>query len=88
MASPKHRQLLRGADRGVAKSGGAPEVGPCRARLVKEIVAVPGRVEDDVIETEPVFELQDGRLRRIPGMPSQPFARHDIDIPRLLTEAG
>jgi len=55
---------------------------------VKQIVAVPGRVEDDVIETEPVFELQDGRLRRIPGMPSQPFARHGIDIHRLLTEAG
>ena len=51
VASPKHRQLLRGADRGVAKSGGAPEVGPCRARLVKEIVAVPGRVEDDAIDS-------------------------------------
>jgi pilus assembly protein CpaF len=60
------------------------------ARRVEEIVAVPGRVENDVIESEPLFELHDGRLRRTSGMPSrlERFARHGIDIHRLLTEAG
>ena len=60
------------------------------ARRVEEIVAVPGRVENDVIETEPLFELHEGRLRRMTGMPSrlERFARHGIDIHRLLTEAG
>jgi pilus assembly protein CpaF len=60
------------------------------ARRVEEIVAVPGRVENDVIESEPLFELHEGRLRRMTGMPSrlERFARHGIDIHRLLTEAG
>ena len=60
------------------------------ARRVEEIVAVPGRVESDVIECEPLFELHDGRLRRMTGMPSrlERFARHGIDIHRLLAEAG
>ena len=60
------------------------------ARRVEEIVAVPGRVENDLIETEPLFELHEGRLRRMTGMPSrlERFARHGIDIHRLLTEAG
>ena len=31
-------------------------------RRVREIVAVPGRVEADVIETEPIFITQGGRL--------------------------
>jgi pilus assembly protein CpaF len=59
-------------------------------RRVEEIVAVPGRVENDVIESEPLFELRDGRLQRMPGMPSrlERFARHGIDVHRLLTERG
>ena len=38
-------------------------------RRVREIVAVPGRVESDVIETEPIFARQGGRLMRAQGMP-------------------
>jgi pilus assembly protein CpaF len=59
-------------------------------RRVEEIVAVPGRVENELIESEPLFELLDGRLRRMSGMPSrlERFARQGVDIHRLLTEAG
>jgi hypothetical protein len=37
-----------------------------------------------------LFELRDGRLQRMPGMPSrlERFARHGIDVHRLLTERG
>ena len=58
------------------------------ARRVEEIVAVPGRVENDLIESEPLFELRAGRLQRMPGMPSRldRFDRHSIDIHRLLNE--
>src|SRR6476619_8570530 len=38
-------------------------------RRVNEIVGVPGRVENDIIETEPIFERSDGELRRAAGMP-------------------
>jgi hypothetical protein len=38
-----------------------------------------------VIESEPLFELRDGRLQRMPGMPGMPsrlerFARHGIPV--------
>lgn len=58
-------------------------------RRVNEIVAVPGRVEGDVIETAPVFERVDGELRRAGGMPPRPerFARLGIDVHRLLAGA-
>ena len=42
---------------------------PGGKRRVREIVAVPGRVEADVIETEPIFHVQGGRLVRANGMP-------------------
>jgi len=59
------------------------------ARRVEEIVAVPGRVENDVIETEPLFALQDGRLRRLSGLPPrvQRFERLGIDLHQLLQAA-
>jgi pilus assembly protein CpaF len=59
-------------------------------RRVEEVVAVPGRVENDVIENEPLFDLRDGRLQRLPGMPSrlERFSRHGIDVHRLLTDRG
>ena len=38
-------------------------------RRVTEIVAVPGRIEQDIIEAETVFEFRDGQLRRGIGMP-------------------
>jgi pilus assembly protein CpaF len=55
-------------------------------RRVREIVAVPGRVENDVIETEALFVRQDGRLRRSAGMPPRQdaFERHGIDLGALL----
>ena len=38
-------------------------------RRVNEIVAVPGRVENDIVETEPIFVRQGGDLVRTGGMP-------------------
>jgi pilus assembly protein CpaF len=39
------------------------------ARRVREIVAVPGRVEQDVVEMESVFHWRLGRLMRAEGYP-------------------
>jgi pilus assembly protein CpaF len=65
------------------------EVDHLGARRVTEIVAVPGRIEQHVIETDPVFELRDGRLRRGIGMPPrvEQYERVGIDVRRLLQEA-
>ena len=56
------------------------------ARRVREIVAVPGRVEGDVIETETLFERRDGRLVAAGGRPprTEAFARAGIDLGALL----
>ncbi len=58
-------------------------------RRVTEIVAVPGRIEHDIIETETIFELRDGELRRGIGMPPrlEQFERVGIDLRRLLPGA-
>ncbi|GMA85971.1 hypothetical protein GCM10025868_12210 [Angustibacter aerolatus] len=55
-------------------------------RRVQEIVAVPGRVEGDVLETAEVFGLRDGRLERSTGFPPHPerFRRIGVDLARLL----
>jgi pilus assembly protein CpaF len=55
-------------------------------RRVNEIVGVPGRVEHDVIEIEPVFERRSGDLRRVGGMPPRlgNFERVGIDVHALL----
>jgi pilus assembly protein CpaF len=55
-------------------------------RRVNEIVAVPGRVEHDVIETEPLFVRDADGLTRTRGMPSrlEAFARAGIDVLALL----
>jgi pilus assembly protein CpaF len=55
-------------------------------RRVREIVGVPGRVESEVIETEPIFSWQFGGLQRAHGMPPRldNFALHGIDIHDLL----
>ncbi len=55
-------------------------------RRVREIVAVPGRVEQGVIETEPVFVRDDRELRGTGGMPPhlERFARIGVDIHALL----
>lgn len=55
-------------------------------RRVNEIVAVPGRVEHDVIETEPLFVREGDRLLRTRGMPSRldAFSRAGIDVLAVL----
>lgn len=55
-------------------------------RRVNEIVAVPGRVEHEVIETATVFERTGSELRRAVGVPPRPerFARLGIDVHRML----
>ncbi len=51
-------------------------LGPDGARRVEEIVAVPGRVESDVIETEPIFTRLGGQLKRHgPGSTSVPVGQ-------------
>jgi pilus assembly protein CpaF len=59
-------------------------------RRVNEIVGVPGRVEHDVIEIEPIFERRSGNLRRTGGMPPRPgnFQRIGLDIHAVLRGAG
>jgi pilus assembly protein CpaF len=58
-------------------------------RRVHEIVGVPGRVENDIIETESIFERSAGELRRANGMPPRPelYERVGIDVHRILAEA-
>ena len=58
-------------------------------RRVNEIVAVPGRVENDVIESEPIFERRGTDLRRSIGMPPgvERYERVGIDVHRLLNDA-
>lgn len=58
-------------------------------RRVEEIVAVPGRVEGDTIETAAIFERRHNQLVRGSGMPPRVdwFERAGIDVHRLLTEA-
>ena len=57
-------------------------------RRVREIVAVPGRVELDIIETEPIFTSHAGSLVRVQGMPPRVelFANAGIDLPALLDQ--
>jgi len=55
-------------------------------RQVEEVVAVPGRVENDTIETEPVFWRRDGAMVRAQGMPPrlERYARAGVDVHALL----
>jgi pilus assembly protein CpaF len=57
-------------------------------RRVREVVAVPGRVEGDVIETVDIFTTVEGRLQRAEGFPPHQdrFERAGIDVRALLTE--
>ncbi len=59
-------------------------------RRVNEIVAVPGRVENDVIETETIFERHGPDLRRMSGIPPRPerYEQVGIDVRRLLNGAA
>lgn len=55
-------------------------------RRVNEIVGVPGRVENDVIEVEPLFVRSSGELRRANGHAPRlaAFERAGIDVHRIL----
>jgi pilus assembly protein CpaF len=59
-------------------------------RRVNEIVAVPGRVEHDVIEIEPIFERRSDDLCRAGGMPPriERYERIRVDVHALLRGAG
>ena len=59
---------------------------PRGGRRVQEIVAVPGRVEADIIETETIFEYAGNELRRGSGVPPrrERFERVGIDVAALL----
>jgi pilus assembly protein CpaF len=59
-------------------------------RRVNEIVGVPGRVENDIIEVEPIFERTTGELRRTGGMPPriELFERQGIDVHHVLNEGS
>jgi pilus assembly protein CpaF len=55
-------------------------------RRVEEIVGVPGRVENDIIETEAIFLRRGDRLVRAQGMPPRrdAFDRVGLDLGRVL----
>ena len=59
-------------------------------RRVREIVAVPGRVEGDVVETADLFVTRGQRLVRADGYPPHPerFEWAGIDLPALLEHEG
>jgi pilus assembly protein CpaF len=56
------------------------------SRRVREIVAVPGRIEGEVVELEPIFVRRGDRLRRADGHPphADRFGRAGIDPAGLL----
>ena len=56
-------------------------------RRVNEVVGVPGRVENDVIETEPIFLRHGHELRRTGGLPPrlEQYERRGIDVHRILS---
>jgi len=57
------------------------------ARRVREIVAVPGRVEGDVVETADVFTTRRGELLRADGFPphQERYERLGIELAQLLS---
>lgn len=59
-------------------------------RGVREVVAVPGRVEQGVVETADVFTSRGGHLVRADGFPPHPerFARLGVDLAALLRARG
>jgi len=61
-------------------------LGPDGIRRVDEVVAVPGRVEGEVIETEQVFARRGGGLVPVGGRPphAERFERVGVDIGAVL----
>jgi pilus assembly protein CpaF len=62
----------------------------CGSRRVREIVAVPGRIEGDIVETADVFTTRKGDLVRADGFPPhlERFERIGVELPRLLDPAS
>jgi len=58
-------------------------------RRVREIVGIPGRVENDIVEAEDIFVTRGGRLVRANGFPPHPerFARAGLDLAGLLGQS-
>jgi pilus assembly protein CpaF len=56
------------------------------ARRIHEIISVPGRVDDGIIETAEIFVRKDGQLARASGYPPRPeqFAAAGFDLGELL----
>lgn len=56
------------------------------SRAVREIVAVTGRVENDLIESEPVFTRRAGRLERGHGVPlrREAYEQAGVDLDEVL----
>ncbi len=59
-------------------------------RVVREVVAVPGRVEEEVVETADIFVRRDGELRRADGFPPhvERFERAGHDVAALLARGA
>jgi pilus assembly protein CpaF len=59
---------------------------PNGARRIHEIIGVPGRVEDGIIETAEIFVRKDGQLAHARGYPPRPeqFAAAGFDLGELL----
>lgn len=59
-------------------------------RVVREVLAVPGRVEGDVVESADVFTTRGSRLQRADGWPPHidRFERGGYDLTRLLAPDG
>ncbi len=63
---------------------------PDGRRVLREVLAVPGRVEGDVVESADVFTTRNGRLQRAEGWPPHidRFERWGYDLTRLLAPDG
>lgn len=61
---------------------------PDGSRRVREIAAIPGRVEGDVVEMADIFSTQDGVLTRADGFPPhlERFERAGFDVAALLAD--
>jgi pilus assembly protein CpaF len=59
-------------------------------RRVREIVALPGRVERDVIEVADIYTTRQGGLMRADGFPPHQdrFRTNGFDLPTLLAPEG
>ena len=58
-------------------------------RRVREVVALPGRVERDVVEIADIFTTRDGALVRADGFPPHEdrFVAHGFNLAELLSDS-